>query len=162
MRAIFLSLTLPLSLSCSVPLSLEAFSQPSTINGALPCLVSAFNHLFRWGLFDDFSFLCANTTAGLSKSCETQNYALAQKIIATTRPGSNDSLLQFPEFVRFLTNSEANFTALNNFVNTHWSGLASHWQPFSSNCSPCDLLPHVLMEVDFRTFFQYYNTCFLR
>ena len=127
--------------------------QPSTINGALPCLVSAFNHLFRWGLYDDFSFLCANTTTGLSKSCETQNYALAQKIIAKTRPGSNESLLQFPEFVRFITNSEANFTALNNFVNTHWSGLASHWQPFSSNCSPCDLLPHVLLEVDLRIFF---------
>ena len=65
-------------------------------------LVSAFNHLFRWGLHDEGSFLCANTT-NVVQGCQTQNSALAQKIIEKTRPGNNnDTVLHFSEFVRFL------------------------------------------------------------
>ena len=55
-------------------------------------LVSAFNHLFRWGLHDEVSFFCANTT-NVVRGCQNQNSALAQKIIEKTRPGSNNTLL---------------------------------------------------------------------
>ena len=109
-------------------------------------LVSAFNHLFRWGLHDE-NFLCANTTEVL-QGCETQNSALAQMIIKQTQPDSNDTLLHFPDFVRFLINRGNEFATLKKQVTFHWSGLASHWQPFSSHCSPCDLLPHIVLELE--------------
>ena len=101
-------------------------------------LVSAFNHLFRWGLHDQGLFLCDNPS-NVARGCKTENFALAKKImIEHIRPsGRNDTMLQFPEFVRFLINSGNEFTALQKHVNENWSGLASHWQPFSSQCSPC-------------------------
>ena len=66
---------------------------------------------------------------------------LAREIIAHVRPGSKDNLLKFYEFVRFLINVEDEFAALNEYVSTnwtHWTGLASHWKPFSSECSACN------------------------
>ena len=87
-------------------------------------LASAFNHLFRWGLHDEGSFLCANTTDVVGR-CETQNFVLAQKIIKQTQPGSNETLLRFPDFVRFLINSGNEFKELKAQVKEHWSGLAS-------------------------------------
>ena len=110
-------------------------------------LVSAFNHLFRWGLHAEGSFLCANTTE-VVEGCQTQNSALAQNIIRQTQPGSNDTLLRFPDFVRFLIDSRNEFAALKKKVTSHWSGLASHWQPFSYHCSPCDLLPNIILELE--------------
>ena len=111
-------------------------------------LVSAFNHLFRWGLHDEGLFLCDNTS-NVVRGCKTQNFALAQKIMFVhKRPDSNDTLLQFPEFVRFLINSGNEFTALQKHVTENWSGLASHWKPFSSQCSPCLLLPQLILELE--------------
>ena len=99
-------------------------------------LVSAFNHLFRWGLRDE------------NGDYTTSNYALAQKIINHTQPGSN-TLLRFPDFVRFLINRGNEFKELKKEVKEeHWSSLASHWQPFSSNCDPCKLLPHIVLELE--------------
>ena len=66
---------------------------------------------------------------------------LAREIIAHIRPGSKDNLLKFDEFVRFLINIEDEFAALNEYVSTnwtHWTGLESHWKPFSSECSACN------------------------
>ena len=98
-------------------------------------LVSAFNH--RWGLCDEND---DNTTS---------NYALAQKIINHTQPGSNNTLLRFPDFVRFLINRGNEFKELKKEVKEEqWSSLASHWQPFSSNCDPCKLLPHIVLELE--------------
>ena len=73
---------------------------------------------------------------------------LAQKIIKQTQPDSNDTLLHFPDFVRFLINRGNEFTTLKKQVTSDWSGLASHWQPFSSHCSPCHLLPHIVLELE--------------
>ena len=110
-------------------------------------LVSAFNHLFRWGLQEEGSFSCANTTKFV-RGCETPNSALAKKIIKVTRPGSNATLLQFPEFVRFLIDRGNEFKSLKEQVTDDWSALADHWQPFSSDCAPCTLLPHLILELD--------------
>jgi len=113
-------------------------------------LVSMFNHLFRWGLTDVAQFRCAGSNKEV-KGCETQNRALAREIIAHIRPGSKDKLLKFDEFVRFLINVEDEFAALNEYVSTnwtHWTGLESHWKPFSSECSACHFLPHLILEVD--------------
>ena len=71
-----------------------------------------------------------------------------QKIIKRTQPGSNETLLRFPDFVGFLINRGNEFKALKKQVNEHWSGLASHWQPFSSQCNPCALLPHIILELE--------------
>ena len=110
-------------------------------------LVSAFNHLFRWGLQEEGSFSCANTT-NFVRDCETPNSALAKNIIKQTRPGSNDTLLQFPEFVRFLIDRGNEFKWLKDQVMEDWSALADHWQPFSSDCAPCTLLPHLILELN--------------
>ena len=59
-----------------------------------------------------------------------------------------NTLLQFGEFVRFLIDRGNKFTSLKRQVNRDWSGLASHWQPFSSHCSPCTLLPHIILELE--------------
>ena len=87
-------------------------------------LVSAFNHLFRWGLHDVGSFLCANTTEMVG-GCKTQNSALAEEIIKQTQIGSNNTLLRFPDFVRFLIDSGNEFEALKKEVTEHWFRLAS-------------------------------------
>ena len=111
-------------------------------------LVSAFNHLFRRGLREEGIFLCANTTEVVEEGCQTENAALAEKIIRQTRPGSKDTLLRFPDFVRFLVDDGNEFAALKKQVSSHWPGLASHWQPFSHHCSPCHLLPNVVLELE--------------
>ena len=110
-------------------------------------LVSSFNHLFRWGLHTRFIHPCAESDK-VDGGCETQNHRLARMIIAQIRPGSNDNLLKFSEFVRFLINVGDEFAALKKHVSKHWSGLASHWQPFSLECSACHLLPHIVLELD--------------
>ena len=55
-------------------------------------LVSAFNHLFRWGLEQAGNISCSNTTNS-AEGCENPwpYAALAQEIIKQTRPNSNDT-----------------------------------------------------------------------
>ena len=55
-------------------------------------LVSAFNHLFRWGLEQAGNISCSNTTNSVG-GCENEwpYVSLAQEIIKQTRPGSNDT-----------------------------------------------------------------------
>ena len=55
-------------------------------------LVSAFNHLFRWGLEQAGNISCSNTT-NFAGGCENPwpYVSLAQKIIKQTRPNSNDT-----------------------------------------------------------------------
>ena len=116
-------------------------------------IVSAFNFLFRWGLDDQKLFPCTKTNETKTKTnetrCETQNSALAKKIIGQLRPASNDNLLQFEEFVRFVINHGNEFASLHSFVKEHWYwSTAIHWEPFSSMCTPCTFLPHIILELE--------------
>ena len=110
-------------------------------------LISAFHHLFRWGLHQQ-GFGCARHSQS-NNSCDvTANADLADRIVKRLRPESSLALLELEEFAMFLVDRHGQFTLLHREVEERWPGLAAHWRPTSTACSPCSFFPHFLLEVE--------------
>ena len=106
-------------------------------------LVSAFHYLFR----DSVSL----------KPIYIEQVAtswLAERIISIVRPQSKDPLVSFPEFVDYILDTDGRFTALKKEEVAKWYwgdspvGISDHFQPMSTFCSPCRLLPQVILELE--------------
>ena len=106
-------------------------------------LVSAFHYLFRASVNLKPIFVEQAATSWL-----------AERIIRKVRPQSKDPLVSFHEFVDYVLDTEKKFTDLKAEEVSRWSwgaspvGISDHWQPFSSFCSPCRLLPHIILELE--------------
>lgn len=80
---------------------------------------------------------------------------LSQGIIEQLRPGSADPQVSFSEFVRFVLDQKTggfsppiHQKGLNRWPGGEWSEFGQHWQSISSFCSPCALLPQLVVELD--------------
>ena len=81
---------------------------------------------------------------------------LAESIIRKLRPQTKDPLVSFSKFVDYILNTEIEnkFTDLKAEEAARWSrgaspvGISDHWQPFSTFCSPCRLLPQMILELE--------------
>ena len=106
-------------------------------------LVSAFHYIFRASVNLKPIFVEQAATSWL-----------ASRIIRKLRPQSNDPLVSFPEFVDYVLNTDGKFTDLKAEEVARWSwgynpvGISDHFQPFSTFCSPCRLLPQMILELE--------------
>ena len=106
-------------------------------------LVSAFHYIFRASVNLEPIFIEQAATSWL-----------AGRIIKQLRPHSTDPLISFPEFVDYVLDTEGKFTDLKAEEVARWSwgsspvGISDHWQPFSTFCSPCRLLPQIILELE--------------
>ena len=80
---------------------------------------------------------------------------LSQGIIEQLRPGSADSQVSFSEFARFILDEKTgDFSTpiqqkgVTRWPGGEWSEFGQHWQSISTFCSPCALLPHLVLELD--------------
>ena len=81
---------------------------------------------------------------------------LSEGIIQHLRPNSTDPRVSFSEFVSFILDEKKNggFSQLihqkgrERWPGGAWSGFTQHWQSINSFCSPCALLPHLVLEMD--------------
>ena len=112
-------------------------------------LVSAFHYLFRASVSLEPIYIEQAATSWLAK-----------RIISIVRPQSKDPLVSFPEFVDYILDTDGKFTDLKKQEVAKWYwgdskwlrrqmvGISDHFQPFSTFCSPCRLLPQVILELD--------------
>ena len=109
-------------------------------------LASAFQYIFRYSVeeVDDRYFE------------HKASVFLSEGIIQHLRPNSTDPRVSFSEFVSFILDEKKNggFSQLihqkgrERWPGGAWSLFNQHWQSISSFCSPCALLPHLVLEVD--------------
>ena len=109
-------------------------------------LASAFQYIFRYSVeeLDDRYFE------------HTASVFLSEGIIQYLRPNSTDPRVSFSEFVSFILDEKKNggFSQLihqkgrERWPGGAWSLFNQHWQSISSFCSPCALLPHLVLEMD--------------
>ena len=109
-------------------------------------LASAFQYIFRYAVeeLDDRYFE------------HTASVFLSEGIIQYLRPNSTDPRVSFSEFVSFILDEKNNggFSQLihqkgrERWPGGAWSEFNQHWQSINSFCSPCALLPHLVLEMD--------------
>ena len=122
-------------------------------------LASAFQYIFRYSVeeVEDKYFE------------HTASVFLSEGIIQYLRPNSTDPRVSFSEFVSFILDEKNNggfsqlihqkgrerFPGLKHTLDSNkmvsagaWSEFTQHWQSINSFCSPCALLPHLVLEVD--------------
>ena len=108
-------------------------------------LASAFQYIFRYSVeeVEDKYFE------------HTASVFLSEGIIQYLRPNSTDPRVSFSEFVSFILDEKKNggFSQLIHQKGRErfggaWSEFNQHWQSINSFCSPCALLPHLVLEVD--------------
>ena len=109
-------------------------------------LASAFQYIFRYSVeeVDDRYFE------------HTASVFLSEGIIQHLRPNSTDPQVSFSEFVSFILDEKkkGGFSQLihqkgrERWPGGAWSLFNQHWQSISSFCSPCALLPHLVLEMD--------------
>ena len=109
-------------------------------------LASAFQYIFRYSV-EEVEDKYFEHTAGVF---------LSEGIIQHLRPNSTDPRVSFSEFVSFILDEKKNggFSQLihqkgrERWPGGAWSLFNQHWQSISSFCSPCALLPHLVLEMD--------------
>ena len=109
-------------------------------------LASAFQYIFRYSVeeVEDKYFE------------HTASVFLSEGIIQHLRPNSTDPRVSFSEFVSFILDEKNNggFSQLihqkgrERWPGGAWSEFNQHWQSINSFCSPCALLPHLVLEMD--------------
>ena len=109
-------------------------------------LASAFQYIFRYSVeeVEDKYFE------------HTASVFLSEGIIQHLRPNSTDPQVSFSEFVSFILDEKKNggFSQLihqkgrERWPGGAWSLFNQHWQSINSLCSPCALLPHLVLEMD--------------
>ena len=127
------------------PERLLASTRMMVIRHPLHRLASAFQYIFRYSVeeVDDRYFE------------HTASVFLSEGIIQHLRPNSTDPRVSFSEFVSFILDEKkkGGFSQLihqkgRERLGGAWSVFTQHWQSISSFCSPCALLPHLVLEVD--------------
>ena len=109
-------------------------------------LASAFQYIFRYSV-EEVEEKYFEHTAGVF---------LSEEMIQHLRPNSTDSRVSFSEFVTFILDEKKSggFSQLihqrgrERWPGGVWSEFTQHWQSITSFCSPCALLPHLVLEVD--------------
>ena len=109
-------------------------------------LASAFQFIFRFSIQETEAMYFEHQASVL----------LSRGIIEQLRPGSADPQITFSEFVRFILDEKKrgdisnpiHQKGLEEWPGGEWSEFGQHWQSISSFCSPCTLLPHLVLEVD--------------
>ena len=109
-------------------------------------LASAFQYIFRYSV-EEVEDKYFEHTAGVF---------LSEGIIQHLRPNSTDPRVSFSEFVSFILDEKKNggFSQLihqkgrERWPGGAWSEFNQHWQSINSFCSPCALLPHLVLEMD--------------
>ena len=110
-------------------------------------LASAFQYIFRYSV--------EGMEAGWLQGAEGFAVFLSEGIIQHLRPNSTDPRVSFSEFVSFILDEKKNgsFSQLIHQKGRErfggaWSEFPHHWQSINSFCSPCALLPHLVLEMD--------------
>ena len=107
-------------------------------------LASAFQYIFRYSVEE------------VEAEVQEASVFLSEGIIQHLRPNSTDPRVSFSEFVSFILDEKKNgsFSQLihqkgrERWPGGAWSEFPHHWQSINSFCSPCALLPHLVLEVD--------------
>ena len=110
-------------------------------------LASAFQYIFRYSV--------EGMEAGWLQGAEGFAVFLSEGIIQHLRPNSTDPQVSFSEFVSFILDEKkkGGFSQLIHQKGRErfggaWSEFPHHWQSINSFCSPCALLPHLVLEMD--------------
>ena len=122
-------------------------------------LASAFQYIFRYSVEEVEDNYFEHLAAVF----------LSEGIIQHLRPNSTDPRVSFSEFVSFILDEKKNggfsqlihqkgrerFPGVKHTLDSKkmvlagaWSEFTQHWQSINSFCSPCALLPHLVLEVD--------------
>ena len=106
-------------------------------------LASAFQYIFRYSVEE------------VEAEVQEASVFLSEGIIQHLRPNSTDPRVSFSEFVSFILDEKKNgsFSQLIHQKGRErfggaWSEFPHHWQSINSFCSPCALLPHLVLEMD--------------
>ena len=106
-------------------------------------LASAFQYIFRYSVEE------------VEAEVQEASVFLSEGIIQHLRPNSTDPRVSFSEFVSFILDEKkkGGFSQLihqkgRERLGGAWSVFTQHWQSISSFCSPCALLPHLVLEMD--------------
>jgi hypothetical protein len=127
-------------------------------------LAATYIHLFHTGLQQEAMFPCWSRRP--DGSCRlTTNTELAGRIghaqggstrylipdtryrIPDTRHQATEYIISFPEFIAYILDTRGQFAARHRAAALDFPGLAAHWEPVSSYCSPCRHPPAVVLEL---------------